>query len=118
VPNAITWHLKNPQGGIRDGAKQEMFEHDENIYRNILGLAQKTIVVLDSGLGDHIVFSKILSDIPNAIVFGCYPEVIPCKSIAEAHSLFGNLDQWNIYKKMADWGWTGSLEDAYRKLYL
>jgi SAM-dependent methyltransferase len=118
VPNAITWHLKNPQGGIRDGAKQEMFEHDERIYRNILRLAQKTIIVLDSGLGDHIVFSKVLSDIPNPVVFGCYPEVIPCKSIAEARDLFGDIDQWNIYKKMADWGWTGSLEDAYRKLYL
>jgi SAM-dependent methyltransferase len=117
VPNAVTWHLKNPQGGIRDNAKQEMFEHDEKIYKNILGLADKTIVVLDAGLGDHIVFSKILADIPNPIVFGCYPEVIPCKSIADAHALFGNLDQWNIYRKMAEWNWTDSLENAYRKLY-
>jgi hypothetical protein len=44
--------------------------------------------------------------------------VIPCKSIAEAQALFGDLDQWNIYKKMAEWNWQDSLENAFRKLYL
>jgi hypothetical protein len=43
---------------------------------------------------------------------------MPCRSIAEAQALFGDIDQWNIYKKMAEWNWTGSLEDAYRKMYL
>ena len=118
APHAVTWHMKNPQGGIRDGAKQEMFEHDEKIFCNIVGMADKTIVVLNSGLGDHIVFNKILSDIPSPIVYGCYPEIIPCRSIAEANALFGDIDQWNIYKKMCEWNWKGSLEDAYRKLYL
>jgi len=118
VPNAVTWHLKNPQGGIRDNQKKEMFDHDEQIFRNILGLGNQTIVVLNNGLGDHIVFSRLLPEIPNPIVFGCYPEVIPCRSIAEAQAMFGSLDQWNIYKKMTEWGWTDSLENAYRKLYL
>ena len=118
VPNAITWHLKNPEGGIRDGAKQEMFAHDEAIFRNIVGLSDSTIVVLNCGAGDHIVFSHILSEIPNPVVFTCYPEIVPGRSIAEAIALFGDLDQWNIYKKMAQWNWKGSLEDAYRNLYL
>jgi SAM-dependent methyltransferase len=118
VPDAVTWHLKNPEGGIRDGAKQEMFDRDEQIFRNITGFQGKTIVVLNSGLGDHIVLSKILPEIRNPEVFGCYPEVVPCRSIAEAQALFGDIDQWNIYKKMAEWNWTGSLEDAYRKMYL
>jgi hypothetical protein len=118
VPDAITWHLKNPQGGIRDNQKQEMFDHDEQIFKNVVGFRNKTIVVLNNGLGDHIVFSKILPEIPNPIVYGCYPEVIPCKSIAEAQVLFGDLDQWNIYKKMAEWNWQDSLENAFRKLYL
>lgn len=118
VPNAISWHLKNPQGGIRDNYKQEMFDHDEQIFRNTLAFKDKKVVVLNCGLGDHIVFSKILPEIPNAVVFGCYPEVIPCKSIAEAELLFGNLDQWNIYKKMLEWNWQDSLENAFRKLYL
>ena len=117
IPNAITWHLKNPQGGIRSNAKEEMFKHDEQIYRNILGFSDQTIVVLNCGLGDHIVFSRLLPEIPNPVVFGCYPEIVPCRSIAEAQALFGDLDQWNIYKKMAQWNWTDSLENAFRKLY-
>jgi hypothetical protein len=117
VPNAVTWHLKNPQGGIRDNNKQEMFDHDEQIFRNVLGFNNQTIVVLNCGLGDHIVFSRLLPEIPNPVVFGCYPEIVPCRSIAEAQALFGDLDQWNIYKKMAQWNWTDSLENAFRKLY-
>jgi hypothetical protein len=118
VPNAITWHMKNPQGGIRSETRKEMYEHDEQIFRNIIGLRSRNIVVLNCGLGDHIVFSHVLPSIPNAEVFTCYPEVIPGRSIAEAIQLFGDIDAWNIYKKMDLWKWKGSLEDAYRKLYL
>lgn len=118
VPHAESLHMKNPQGGIRSETRQEMYEHDEKIFRNIVGLSDKTIVVLNCGLGDHIVFSRILSDIPNPVVFTCYPEIIGGRSIAEATALFGNLDQWNIYKKMCDWQWKDSLENAFRKLYL
>ena len=118
APHAVTWHMKNPQGGIRSETRKEMYEHDEHIFRNTVGLADSTIVVLNCGLGDHIVFNSILDSIPNPMVFGCYPEVIPCRSIAEAKQLFGDLDQWNIYKKMCEWKWTGSLQDAFRKLYL
>lgn len=118
VPHAVTWHMKNPQGGIRSETRKEMYEHDERIFRNIVGLSDCTIVVLNSGLGDHIVFNSILDSIHNPVVFGCYPEVIPCRSIAEAQALFGDLDQWNIYKKMCEWNWKGSLQDAFKKLYL
>lgn len=118
VPNAITWHLKNPQGGIRDGAKQEMFEHDEAIFRNVIGHREKTIIVLNCGMGDHVVFSKILPEIKNPVVFTCFPEIVPGKSIAEAQALFGDLDQFSVYKKMCEWKWKDSLENAFRKMYL
>jgi hypothetical protein len=118
APHAITWHIKNPQGGIRSETRKEMYDHDEAIFTNITNLSDRTIIVLNSGIGDHIVFNSILPDIPNPIVYGCYPEIIPCKSIAEANALFGDIDQWNIYKKMCEWNWKGSLQDAYRKLYL
>jgi hypothetical protein len=118
VPNAVTWHMKNPQGGIRSETKAEMYEHDEKTFRNIIERRNHTIVVLNCGLGDHIVFSRILPSIPNAEVYTCYPEVIPGKSIAQAQQLFGDLDHWNIYKKMDQWKWKDSLENAYRKLYL
>jgi GT2 family glycosyltransferase len=118
VPNAITWHMKNPEGGIRTETKEEMFHHDEQIFRNMLAYHDKTIVVLNCGLGDHLVFSHVLPSIPNAEVFTCYPEVVPGKSIAEAQHLFGDIDYWNVYKKMDQWKWKDSLENAYRKLYL
>lgn len=118
VPNAVTWHLKNPVGGIRDGSKFEMFAHDEAIFKNHLAYRDKTIVVLNSGMGDHIVFSHVLPDIKNAEVFTCYPEIVAGRSIAEAQHLFGGLEPYNVYSKMAQWKWTGSLEDAYRKMYL
>ena len=118
VANAVTWHMKNPQGGIRSETKAELYEHDEKIFRNIIERRNRTIVVLNCGLGDHIVFSRILPSIPNAEVYTCYPEVVPGKSIAQAQQLFGDLDHWNIYKKMDQWKWKDSLENAYRKLYL
>jgi len=116
-PDAITWHLK-AQGGIRSETREDMYAHDEQIFRNIVQFAASNIVVLNCGAGDHIVFSHILPDIPNPVVFTCYPEIVPGRSIAEAQALFGDLDRWNVYKKMAQWNWKGSLEDAYRKLYL
>lgn len=118
VPDAITWHLKNPNGGIRSETRKDMYDRDEYIFSNFIDLKNNTIVVLNGGLGDHIVFSKVLPKIKNPVVFSCYPEVVEGLSIAEAEHRFGNLDQWNIYKKMDQWKWQGSLESAYEKMYL
>ena len=118
VPNAITWHMKNPEGGIRSETKQEMYEHDEKIFKNFMMYKDYNIVVLNSGMGDHLVFNTILPNIKNPWIYTCYPEIVQGHSIAEAQHLFGNIDQWNIYKKMDQWKWKGNLEDAYRKLYL
>jgi len=117
VPNAVTWHLKNKKGGIRDG-HHEMFVHDEEIFKNILNFSDRTIVVLDCGMGDHIVFKKVLPDIKNPIIFTCYPEIIPGRSIAEAKHLFGAIEQFNVYQKMDEWNWKDSLENGFRKLYV
>jgi hypothetical protein len=118
VPNAVTWHLKNPNGGIRSETKAELYEHDELIFRNIMAYKDKTVVVLNCGMGDHIVFNKVLPEIKNPVVFTCYPEIVPGRSIEEAQSLFGDLNGYNVYGKMDQWKWTDSLENAYRKLYL
>ena len=118
VPNANTWHFKNPNGGIRSETNQAFYEQDENLFNNLINYSDKKIVVLNSGMGDHIVFSHVMPDLKNAEIFTCYPEIVPGRSIAEARALFGDIDQWSIYKKMAQWNWKGTLEDAYRKLYL
>lgn len=118
VPNAVTWHMKNPQGGIRSETNRELYEHDERIFRNTLQYRDKTIVVLDCGLGDHVVFTHVLPSVPSPEVFTCYPEVVPGRSIEEARQLFGDISQYNVYGKMDQWKWKDSLENAYRKLYL
>jgi glycosyltransferase involved in cell wall biosynthesis len=117
VPNAVTWHAKSSGGGIRSDDNRELYDHDEFIFRNHLEHRDKTVVVLNSGMGDHIVFKRVLKDIKDPVVFSCYSDIIPGKSIAEANYLFGSLDQFNIYYKMDQWNWKGSLEDAFRKLY-
>ena len=118
IPEAITWHLKNPEGGIRSETDESMYVHDEQIFANFMQYKDHTIVVLNCGLGDHIVFSKILPEIKNPLVFSCYPDIVPGHPIAYAEKGFGNIDQWNIYLKMSQWGWKGSLESAFRKMYL
>jgi hypothetical protein len=118
VPNAVTWHMKNPQGGIRAETNVEMYKRDEEIFKNFLRCANNTIVVLNCGRGDHVVFKKVLPLIKNPIVFTCYPDIIPGVSIKDAISYFGSIDQWSLYKKMHQWNWTGSLESAFRKMYL
>jgi GT2 family glycosyltransferase len=118
VPNAVSWHLKNPNGGIRSETNQKLYEQDELVFRNTITYKDKKIVVLNCGMGDHIVFKNVMTNITNAEVFTCYPDIVPGRSIAEARALFGDIDQWNIYRKMAQWKWTDSLENAYRKMYL
>lgn len=118
VSDAVSWHLKNPNGGIRSETKIEMYEHDERIFRSHIKLKDYTPVILNCGLGDHIVFTKILPKIKNPLVYTCYPEVIEGRSITEAQSTFGDIDRWNIYKKMDEWKWTESLEKAFEKMYL
>lgn len=118
VPDAMTWHLKQPTGGIRAETNPAMYAHDDEIFKNHVAITDSTIVVLNCGLGDHIVFSKVLPKIKNPVVFTCYPEIVEGRSIAEAMQLYGDIDQWNIYKKMDQWKWTGSLQAAFERMYL
>jgi len=117
VPGAITWHMKEQDGGIRMEKNKELYGHDDQIFRNVLQYRDKTVVVLNCGLGDHIVFSHVLPSVRNPEVFTCYPEVVPGRSIAQAQELFGDLGPYNIYGKMDQWKWKGTLEDAFRRLY-
>lgn len=116
ITPAITWHQKNRKGGIRDG-DLEMFQHDEAIFDSVVKTKDRTIVILDNGLGDHIVFKHVLPYIKNPLVFSCYNDVVPGRSIQDAKDMFGDIEGWNIYRKMDEWNWKGSLEDAFKKLY-
>ena len=118
VPDAVTWHLKNPQGGIRSENNQDLFFHDERIFRNILAARGKTIVVLNCGMGDHVVFSRVLPKVKNPWVFTCYPEIVAGEPIAKAEQLFGSLEQFNVYAWMDKNKWKQSIELAFERMYL
>lgn len=125
IPNAISYHLKAQQGGIRDG-QLELYQNDEEIFRSVINNMKK-LIVLDNGIGDHIVFKSILPEIlekySDVTISCCYPFVfeeypdLNIISIEEAKRLV-NHNELNIYKKMIDWNWQDSLQNAYRKLYL
>ena len=118
VPNCITWHLKAPSGGIRTETNIALYEHDEEIFQKYLNLRKNTIVVLNCGMGDHVVFKRVLPYIKNPIIFCCYPQIVPGRNIQEAIQLLGDIESYNIYRKMDEWQWKDSLEAAFRKLYI
>jgi len=136
-PEAVTWHFRLGTGGIRGKFHtKEAFDHDEQVFLSKLKewgikLKYNKLVVLDCGLGDHLVFSKIIPEIkkkyPNQklIIACCFPEVFEDEddnviliSIADAISHCGDISSFNIYKWMWDRNWKKSLEDAFRGLYL
>jgi hypothetical protein len=101
-----------------------LYEHDEKIFSELLNIG--TLIVLDSGIGDHFVFESILDEViqkyKKVTIASCYPEVfkdykINNISIADASKMIDITSQ-NIYKNMADWNWSDSLQSAYKKLYL
>ncbi len=133
--SAITYHFRYSEGGIRDSKIYipENFQHDTQIFLNKLtewGIKLKfnKIIVLDCGLGDHLVFKKILPEIKEKyknkrlVLAVCYPSVfeddkdIILTSIAEV-GITTNIEEYNIYKKMELWKWQDSLENAFRRLY-
>jgi glycosyltransferase involved in cell wall biosynthesis len=126
VPDATSYHLKSNTGGIRDDI-EELFIHDEKIFQQLIGFGDKKLIVLNGGIGDHIVFKSILPEILEKykdIVIGCcYPDIfedypdIRLISIEQANKLI-NTEELNIYKWMIDNKWTKSLQNAYRGLYL
>jgi glycosyltransferase involved in cell wall biosynthesis len=126
-PAAITWHMRIPTGGIRDG-RMEMFNHDEQIFAGLLrdwGVKPNSykIVTLDNGLGDHYAFKTVLPSLllkyPKMIIACCYPQVfdgfdVRLCSIGEA-----KMAGWgdNIYGFMNQNHWKGSLTEAYEAYY-
>jgi hypothetical protein len=114
---------------------REMFDHDERIYLRKLAewgvkLNKHKYIVLNGGLGDHIILHSLLNEIREKYkdykltIAVCYPEVfkddrdIKIISIADAHFIFGNLDKFSIYKWCIDHKWDRPLIDAFREMYL
>jgi GT2 family glycosyltransferase len=54
VPNAITWHLENPNGGVRE--EMDECDHDDFIFKNTLDFKNKKMMVFNCDMKDKISF--------------------------------------------------------------
>lgn len=132
TPYTTMWHFESSTGGIRDNTRQEMFEHDEMIFKSKLfdwniKCNKHFISVLNNGLGDHFAFLELIPELRkkyDKIILGvCYPEVfedypdINLASIAEMQNWVGDCSKYDLYKWMTDNNWNQSLTEAYKKMY-
>jgi GT2 family glycosyltransferase len=135
-PAAMTWHLRSPHGGIRSFTDHSMWDHDDQIFRQMLkewGIKTTTpkLIVLEGGLGDHYAFKKVFPEIrakhlDKKFIIACvFPESIidipgvHLISIEEMKCCFGPdpIAQLNVYKWMEDRNWRKHICEAYRHLY-
>lgn len=135
TPDALTWHFREGTGGIRSYSDGSLWARDEQVFRRKLAQwgvtpRQYEPVVVDAGIGDHIMFRSILPELKRKhsgkrlILCVCYPELfedvsdITLASIADAKAAFKNIDPWNVYIWADRHDWKGPLVDAYRGMLL
>lgn len=133
TPLSKTWHFRNPEGGIRTHKDSGMWGRDEQVFSRkmaewgVIPSCHK-VITLNSGLGDHLIFAKVLPEIkkkyPKLVLGVCYPEVfqdekdVKLISVAES-DMMTSRDEHSVYKYL--WDHTQdvmSLEEAYRRMYL
>lgn len=134
TPRAVTWHLREATGGIRSFKDRTLWEKDEEVFAGRLrdwGVAPREYkpVVLDNGLGDHILFRSVLPEIKarnpgkTILLAVAYPEVfkddgdVRLCSIADAKAAFGNIDRWNLYRWCDGRSWNRPLAEAMKEFY-
>jgi len=122
TPTAVCWHLRNPEGGIR-GYSEENKYRDERIFEEIKREWNgELIVMLNNGIGDHIVFKSILPKLKKKykkIKIACCYQLFPeeeTMSIAEGLK-YVNPDRFNIYKWMIDHNWKTEMKEAMERMY-
>jgi len=132
-PNVITWHLREPTGGIRSYTDKSFWDSDEEIFKNKLAewnsnAKEKFYIVLNNGRGDHFVFRTILPELKkkhgdNLVIAACYPDIfakddVKLISIADAQVLVNDIEKYNIYKYCGERQWDRPILEAFKERYL
>lgn len=130
--DAYVWHFRAEGGGIRSDNNVGDYNHDEQIFQGYLAKwgvnkENKKTIVLDNGLGDHYAFKHILPQLKaqgkKIVIAACFPDVfwdepdVETISIAEAKLMFGNLDNFNIYKYLWDSNREMHIVQAFKEMY-
>jgi hypothetical protein len=137
-PSALTWHVRQSAGGIRAYSdKPKFWDADEKVFDRKLKAWQilpnaetKKIIVLDNGMGDHIIFKTILPDVrkkhagKQIVLATCYPELFEDEkdiqqiSIYEARMLFhDDISQFDVYRYCEEHQWKKPLAEAFKAMY-
>lgn len=137
VGDVITWHLRDPQGGIRSFKDTSMWDDDEKVFSQWahergIQFNDYWLIVLDNGLGDHWAFKHVLPSIVEKskssgrklLLAVCYPEVfedlpgLNLISIQDAIRLAGqDFNSHNIYNFMIEHRWSGNLVEAFKAMH-
>jgi len=124
--SAVTYHYRNPEGGIRTEKDVKLWEHDEQLFRKELEKWGYKMIALSHGLGDHLMFANIVPELLKRcekLVLFCvwgeafedFPNVI-IRPLGEAAS-FG-VKETGVYEWMTKYNWRRSMLKAYEELYL
>jgi len=131
VPDATTWHLRNPEGGIRTYTNGEYWASDERIFSQKLiewkvSTSDKHIIYCNLGLGDHFVLREALPAIiakrgAENLLIVCHHSAVfegmgvQCISEAESKSLTIAENVENVYGWCWKMNWKSSLLDAFKE---
>lgn len=133
ITDCVTWHLRSKEGGIRSHKDVSNYDHDEKIFKgmlnlwNVKGVADKKVIVLDCGIGDHYMAKNIIPELKkkySRLVFAvCFPDIffdeegIELISISDAINILGDIGGFNIYSWMDKNKWNKSLSEAFLEMY-
>lgn len=135
TPHCRAWHYRESTGGIRSFTDMRLWERDDALFREYLrqrgiGTPDSKMVILDAGLGDHLVFKGLLPELrrkhPNRqwTIAACFPQVfedvpdVRVISIPEAKATTnGDFNDHSIYAYMWSRDWKGSIADAMLEFY-
>jgi GT2 family glycosyltransferase len=134
-PVCKTWHLRNPEGGIRSYTDGSHWASDERKFVERMlrwGVNPTEIVpiVLNCGLGDHIIFKNEVWPLvrekatgKKIVMADCYPEVFEDEpkdfveiSIAEGQMIW-NLENYDVYKYCGDKNLRIPIAEGFKRLY-
>ena len=129
-PHVVSWHLRQPIGGIRNEADGQAWALDEEVFKSYLnqhGITAKQdykLLVDMCGLGDAWVMRRILPELSGGskvVVASMHQEVwdgadVELMPPMAASMVHGDLGRFSPYVVMASDPSIG-LEEAFRRIY-